>query len=204
MTTENTAYAVWINQAGFLLLQHSFYSNVKYITSILIISIFSLLSAQAQPIRIDNFIVKENLTQNGKLAIIALDSADQPLERIDGTFVFNLNGFQQDLRFHDGVAVVQQPVESSIFVLFKHKNQENTVSKLYYIHKKESELKPYKINGLLLLLIPLAILLIAYLFRRFFITLIIIAIIYAYFNFAKGLHFSTIMESIFDAFSGLI
>ncbi|TYR33025.1 hypothetical protein FXV77_18490 [Sphingobacterium phlebotomi] len=177
---------------------------MKHIIRILVFVFLSVASAQAQPQRIDNFIVKENLTQNSKLAIIALDSAEQPLERIDGTFVFNLNGFQQDLRFHDGVAVVQQPVESSTFVFFKHKNQEKTVSKLYYIHKKNSELKPFKINGLLLLFIPLAILLIAYLFRRFLVTFVVLAVVYAYFHFSKGLDFSNIMESILDALKSLI
>ncbi len=177
---------------------------MKHIIRILVFVFLSVASAQAQPQRIDNFIVKENLTQNSKLAIIALDSAEQPLERIDGTFVFNLNGFQQDLRFHDGVAVVQQPVESSTFVFFKHKNQEKTVSKLYYIHKKNSELKPFKINGLLLLFLPLAILLIAYLFRRFLVTFVVLALVYAYFHFSKGLDFSNIMESILDALKSLI
>lgn len=179
-------------------------SNVKQITSMLIFVYLFLASAQAQPQRIDNFIVKENLTQNAKLAIIALDSAEQPLERINGTFVFNLNGFQQNLQFHDGVAVVQQPVESSTFVFFKHKNQQKTVSKLYYIHKKDSELKPFQINGLLLLFIPLAILLIAYLFRRFLVVFIILALVYAYFHFSKGLDFSNIAESILDALKNLI
>lgn len=173
------------------------------IIRILVFVFFSVASAQGQQLRIDNFTVKENLTQNSKLAIIALDSAEQPLERINGTFVFNLNGFQQDLQFHDGVAVVQQPVESSTFVFFKHKNQEKTVSKLYYIHKKESELKPFKINGLLLLLIPLAILLVAYMFRRFLVTFFILALVYAYFHFSKGLDFSNIMESILDALKNL-
>lgn len=177
---------------------------MRQIIHILVFVFLSIASAQAQPQRIDNFIVKENLTQNSKLAIIALDSAEQPLERINGTFVFNLNGFQQDLQFHDGVAVVQQPVESSTFVFFKHKNQEKTVSKLYYIHKKDSELKPFKINGLLLLLIPLAILLIAYMFRRFLLTFVILALLYAYFHFSKGLDFSNIMESILEALKNLI
>lgn len=177
---------------------------MKQITRILIFIFFSVASAQAQPLRIDNFIVKENLTQNSKLAIIALDSTEQPLERINGTFVFNLNGFQQSLQFHDGVAVVQQPVESSTFVFFKHKNQENTVSKLYYIHKKDTELKPFKINGLLLFLIPVVILLIAYLFRKFLVTFVVLAVLYAYFHFSKGLDFSTIMESILDTLKGLI
>lgn len=177
---------------------------MKHIIHILIFFLAFHAYAIGQPMRIDDFTVKENLTQNGKLAIIALDSTEQPLERINGTFIFNLNGFQQELRFHDGVAVVQQPVESSTFVFFKHKNQQKTVSKLYYIHKKDNELKPYKINALLLLLIPIVILLIAYLFRRFLMTFVILALVYAYFHFSKGLEFSNIMESILDALKNLI
>ncbi|PRD48363.1 hypothetical protein [Sphingobacterium haloxyli] len=189
----------------FLLLQKIFlFSNVKHVTQIIVFILTSISLIQAQPQRIDNFIVKENLTQNSKLAIIALDSIEQPQESINGTFVFNLNGFQQDLQFHDGVGVVQHPVESSTFVFFKHKNQEKTVSKLYYIHKKDLELRPFKINGLLLLLIPLAVLLIAYIFRRFLTTFVILALVYAYFHFSKGLDFSDIMESILDALKNLI
>lgn len=177
---------------------------MKHIIRILVFIVVSVAFAHAQPQRIDNFIVKENLTQNGKLAIIALDSTEQPMERINGTFVFNLNGFQQDLRFHDGVGVVQHPLESSTFVFFKHKNQENTVSKLYYIHKKDGQLKPFKINGLLLLLIPVAILLIAYLFKRFLATFVVLALVYAYFHFSKGLDLSHTLESILDALKNLL
>lgn len=152
---------------------------------------------QAQEQRIDNFIVKENLTQNGKLAIIAVDSAETPKEDINGTFVFNLNGFQQDLSFHDGVAVIKQPLESSTFVFFKHQNQHDSVGKLYYVHKSETGLKPFKIYGMLLLVIPVALLLIGYLFKRFLTMFVILAIIYAYFHYSKGLDFSKILESVF-------
>ncbi|PRD57238.1 hypothetical protein [Sphingobacterium gobiense] len=193
------------NGEFFLLLQKIFlFSNVKHVTQIVVFILASISLIQAQPQRIDDFIVKENLTQNSKLAIIALDSAEQPLESINGTFVFNLNGFQQDLQFHDGIAVVQHPIESSTLVFFKHKNQDKTVNKLYYIHKKDSELKPFQINGLLLLFIPLAILLIAYLFKRFLVTFVILALVYAYFHFSKGLDVSNIAESILDALKNLI
>lgn len=177
---------------------------MKHIVRILVFIFVFVTAVQAQPQRIDNFIVKENLTQNGKLAIIALDSAEQPMEHINGTFIFNLNGFQQDLRFHDGVGVVQDPLESSTFVFFKHKNQINTVSKFYYIHKKDNELKPFKINGLLLLFIPVAVLLIAYLFKRFLATFVVMALVYAYFHYSKGLDLSTMLESILDALKSLI
>ncbi|WP_208292266.1 hypothetical protein [Sphingobacterium paludis] len=163
-----------------------------------------VLLTKAQPQHIGNFIVKENLTQNGKLAIIAVDSAEQPLETINGTFVFNLNGFEQDLAFHDGVAVVKHPLASSTFVFFKHKNQESSVGKLYYIYKSDQALKPFKINGLLLLIIPGAFLLVGYLFKRFLTVLVILAIIYGYFHYAKGLDFSKIVESIFAGIKGFV
>lgn len=177
---------------------------VKQILYIALISLASTMLAAAQPQRIANFIVKENLTQNGKLAIIAVDSAEQPLENINGTFVFELNGFQQDLSFHDGVAVVKHPLASSTFVFFKHKNQDDSVGKLYYIHKSEQALKPFKIYGLLLLIIPAALLLVGYLFKRFLTVLVVLALVYAYFNYSKGLDLSKIIESIFIAIKGLL
>src|SRR5690606_6041297 len=123
--------------------------------------------AAAQKQRIQNFLVKENLTQNGKLAIIAVDSAERPLETVNGTFIFSINGFQQDLDFHDGIAVVKHPLETSTFVFFKHKNQATTMGKLYYIHKQNNELKPFKIPELFLLTTPARLLLFGSLFNPF-------------------------------------
>ncbi|MFD2595888.1 hypothetical protein [Sphingobacterium griseoflavum] len=177
---------------------------MKHIRYIILISLAATMVAKAQPQRIANFIVKENLTQNGKLAIIAIDSAEQPLENINGTFVFELNGFQQDLSFHDGIAVVKHPLASSTFVFFKHKNQDDSIGKLYYIHKSEQALKPFKISGLLLLFIPASLLFIGYLFKRFLTVLVVLAIVYVYFNYSKGLDLSKIIESIFTAIKGLI
>lgn len=157
--------------------------------------IISTLITQASPQYISNFIVKENLTQNGKLAIIAVDASEKPMENISGTFLFTLNGFQQDLAFHDGIAVVKHPLESSTFVFFKHKNQENSIGKLYYIYKSEAGMKPIKIYGMLLLIIPAAILLVAYAFKRFLFTFVLLALVFVYFNYSKGLDFSKILES---------
>ena len=57
--------------------------------------IFFLISiigfAKAQNQNIDYFIVKENLLKNEKLAIIATDSLDVPLEKINGVFNFYVN-----------------------------------------------------------------------------------------------------------------
>ncbi len=177
---------------------------MKQILYIAFFWLASMMLATAQPHHIANFIVKENLTQNGKLAIIAVDSAELPQENINGTFVFELNGFQQDLSFHDGIAVVKHPLASSTFVFFKHKNQDNSIGKLYYIHKSEQALKPFKIYGLLLLIIPAGLLLVGYLFKRFLTVVVLLAIVYAYFHYSKGLDLGKIIESIFVAIKGLL
>lgn len=151
--------------------------------------------AQDNTLRIDNFLIKENLTANGKVAIIAVDSVDQAQDHINGIFKFTINGFEQTLQFHNGVAVPPQPIEKSTFVYFKHKNQENSVGKLYFLYKKENNITPIKINGLLLLIIPAIILLLAYAAKRLFSTFMVLAIIYGYFYVSKGLSVSHILES---------
>lgn len=168
---------------------------------LLLISIVS--QGQSTYQRIDNFIIKENLTSNGKVAIIAVDSSEVAQDYIHGTFKFTINGFEQSLAFNNGVAVPLHPIESSTFALFKHKNQEKTTSKLYFLYKKENKITPVKINGLLLLIIPAIILLIAYTAKRLFSTFIILAIVYGYFSFSKGLSISQILESAFHVLKNL-
>lgn len=160
----------------------------------------TLIWAQYQ--RIDNFIVKENLTSNGKVAIIAVDSVERADESINGTFKFSINGFEQSLEFHDGVAVPAHPIESSTFVYFKHKNLDSTTGRLYFLYKKDSEITPVKINGLLLLVIPVLILLIAYVFKRFLVTFLILAIAYGYFSYSKGLEPLKLLESAYHTITG--
>jgi len=162
------------------------------------------LCLHAQQQRIDNFIVRENLTRNGKLAIIAVDSADRPSEHIDGTFGFGLNGFQQELVFHGGVAVVQHPLESSAFVFFKHQNHEKSIGRFYYVHKSDDGLYPIQVQGWLLLIVPVALLLIAYAFKRFIVVFIVIAAVFAYFHYTKGLAVSQLLESIFLSVRDLV
>lgn len=152
----------------------------------------------AQGQLINNFIVKENLTKNGKMAIIAVDSLENANESINGTFLFALNGFQQSLQFHNGVAVPAHTTDGSTFVFFKHNNQHQSVGKLYFIYKKNSGISPYKINGLLLLVIPALLLLLGYIFKKLLITFVILGFVYGYLSFNKGLEFTQILESAFQ------
>src|SRR5690554_3513268 len=91
----------------------------------------------AQESRIENFLVMENLLRNDKLAIIATDTADVPNEAISGTYQFVINGFRQELTFHEGVAVTPQAIDKSTFVFVKHQNQTGSVGKLYFLYKSE-------------------------------------------------------------------
>ncbi len=149
----------------------------------------------AQNANIVDFDVKENLSQNGKLAIIAVDSLNKTNNGIQGSYKFNINGFQQDLRFNDGVAVTANPIESSTFVFFKHKSPQKDIGKLYFLRVTDKGITPYKISGLLLIILPLLILFIAYKFKRFLVTLAILAVAYLYLNYSKGLDVKQLIES---------
>lgn len=166
-------------------------------TLLIIITLACSLIAHAQGhrLQIDNFQIKESLTGNGKIAIIATDSLDNPNENIKGTFKFSINGFEQSLAFHNGVAVPTDPIDGSTFVYFKHKHQDKSTGKLYFLYKKEKEITPIKINGLLLIIIPAIILFIAYAFKRFIGTFVVLVLVYGYFSFSKGLSISQIIES---------
>lgn len=152
---------------------------------------------------IKNFIVKENLLQNNKLAIIAVDSLDLPEEFVNGTFSFTINGFKQLLEFNDGVAVCNMEIEKSAFVYIKHENGEKEVSKMLYVVKTDTGLNPIKINRYLLLIIPIGLILIGYMFRRLIGIIIFILMGYIYFNYSKGLSFPTFLESVFDGLKNL-
>jgi hypothetical protein len=155
-------------------------------------------SVFSQKLDINNFIVKESLLKNSKLAIIASDSLDQPLERINGVYSFTVSGFSQQLSFHDGVAIVPLQLEKSSFVYIKHKNEKGTHSKLLYVYKKEGSLNPYTINSNWLIFFPLIVVVLIFAFRRFIIIGLIILLIFIYFNHSNGLSLGTFFETIYD------
>lgn len=148
---------------------------------------------------INNFIIKENLLKNGKIAIIACNEKEKPLENINGTFQFGINGFKQELKFNDGIAIAPQPIDKSTFIYVRHENETGTHGKLYYVLKKDDDLNPIKVNWLFLVLIPVAILILASIINKKFILIAIIVIIALfYYNSGKGLNMETLFSTIFD------
>ena len=154
--------------------------------------------------QISNFIIKETLTKNNKLVILACDSSEKPLEYINGTFQFTINGFKSALKFNDGVAITPNEIENSTFVYLQHKNSSGTHSNLFYVLKREDGLKIYKISWFLLLLIPISLFTLVMLFKRFLWLAIILLIVYFYFNSQKGLHIGSFLEIIIDGVKNLI
>lgn len=152
---------------------------------------------------INSFMVKENLLKGQKLAIIATDSLNNPLENINGVYNFSVNGFKQELKFNDGVAICPLQIEKSAFIFIKHLNDDKSPSNLYFVYKKNTDLNPIKISWYILLAIPLGLILIGYMFRKLIGFVIFILSIILYFYYSKGLSIPTFFESIIDGIKNI-
>lgn len=159
-------------------------------------------SAQ-QSFKIDGFIIREDLIQNDKIAIIATDSLKNPLTSINGTYNFSINGFKQELNFNDGIAVSSLAIEKSSFLYVKHANEESEASKMYYVFKNSGGLTFVSISWYILLAIPIGLVLLGYMFRKMIGVVIFMLMIYIYFNYSKGLSLSTFLESIIDGLKNM-
>lgn len=174
------------------------------------ISLLFLLSAGVvfgQPkdeLQISHYTLKENLNQNDKLAILVVDSAEKPVEHINGTFQFTINGFNYPLSFHDGVAITPNKIESSTFVYLQHKNSSGNHAALFYVLKKDSGLQIYKIDWYILILIPIGLLFLVMLFKRFIWIAVILFGLYLYYNAQKGLQLGNFIEIILEGLKGLL
>lgn len=154
--------------------------------------------AEAAEVHIDQFILKENPFAKDEVAVVACDSAGITQEKINGSFDFTINGFSEALHFENGIAFYHHKLEKSSFLYLKHRDEINSHAHLFYIYKHDSKLDPYNISWKLLVAIPLILILLGYMFKRFIIIAIIIFCFFSYFNYHGGMSLGTFFETIFD------
>jgi hypothetical protein len=159
--------------------------------------------AFADTIAINHFIIKENPFAKDEIAVIATDTANNIQENVNGIFTFTLNGFTEELTFDKGTAFYRHKLEKSSFLYIRHQNDDGTHSMLYYVYRHDSRLTPVKISWILLICIPLGLVLLGYLFKRFIIIAFIIFCIFLYFNHSNGLNISTFFQSVIDGLKGI-
>jgi hypothetical protein len=152
----------------------------------------------ADTIAINHFVIKENPFAKNEVAVVATDSSGNIQENVNGVFNFTMNGFQDTLVFEKGTAFYRHKIDKSTFLFVKHQNDSGTHSILYFIYKSDDKLNPLHVSWVLLLAIPCALFLLAYMFKKFIIIAVIIFCIFLYFNYHNGLTIPTFFESIID------
>lgn len=158
----------------------------------------------AQSANINYFDVKEDVVNTGKLTVIATDSLQHPQENINGIYTFSISGFTEVLSFNEGAALLPFKIDKSTFVYLKHENDQGTHSKLIYVFKKNDRLSPITISRIFLILIPLLLIVLAFVFKRFIYIALILFLIFLYFNHSNGLRVGTFFETTFDYLKNLV
>lgn len=158
---------------------------------------------QAAEVHINQFMLKENPFAKDEVAVVATDSAGTVQENINGLFNFTVNGFHEELKFENGTAFYHHKLEKSSFLYLKHQDDFSSHANLFYIFKHDSKLDPYKISWKVLIAIPIILILLGYLFKRFLIIAVVLFLFFSYFNYHGGMSLSTFFETIFDGLKHL-
>jgi len=159
--------------------------------------------AFADTIAIKHFVIKENPFARNEVAVVAADTAGIIQENVNGVFTFTMNGFEEQLTFDKGTAFYRHKIEKSTFLYARHQNDKGSTGILYYVYKHDDKLSPLHISWILLLAIPCALVLLAYMFKRFIIIAIIIFCIFLYFNYHNNLSVPTFFQSVIDGLKGM-
>lgn len=152
---------------------------------------------------IKSFAVKQNQVNSQKLTVFALDTLTKTNKKIKGNYVFTVNGLSQSLLFNNGEAVLNLPLKKSSFLYVKFDNEINNPSNLYYVYKTDSSLTPFKVNLFWLLVIPIGLILIGYMFKKIIGLAIFFTSVYFYFNHSSGLSMGIILQTIFDGLKSI-
>jgi len=151
---------------------------------------------------LNHFIVKENPFAQNELAIVAVDSLKNTMSGLNGHYLFTINGFDDTLTFQKGVAFYDHKIDRSSFIYARHENATGTHSMLYYIYVSD-KLVPVHISWVVLIAIPIVLVLLGYMFRKFIIVAVIIFLVFIYFNYHSGLSIGTFFQSVVDGLKNL-
>lgn len=162
------------------------------------ILLLCILTAHADQIAIKNFVLKDNPFGTNEVAIVAVDTAGAIQEKVNGDFLFTINGFQDTLKFENGTAFYRHKLTKSSFIYLKHENDSGTHSTLFYVYKSDSKLTPIHISWVVLFAVPVILILLGYMFKRFIIIAAILLCVFIYFNHSSGLGIPTFFETIVD------
>jgi len=173
----------------------------RFLLTIMLIAVG--LYSRADTVTINHFIIKDNPFGQRQIAVVAVDTLNTPQEKVNGVFSFTVNGFDNALTFNKGVAFYSPKIERSIFLYLRHNNVTGTHSMLYYVYKSGDKVMPFHISWGWLLAIPLALILLGYMFKRFIIIAAVIFLIFLYFNYHNGLSMPTFFESILDGLKNM-
>jgi hypothetical protein len=176
---------------------------MKKLALVIGVFFFSAVFVYADTVTINHFAVKENPFAQNEIAIVAVDTANRVLENVKGHFAFSVNGFDESLKFDRGTAFYRHKLDKSTFLYVKHENENGTHAVLYYVYKTSDKLIPIHISWLVLLIIPVTLIVLGYLFKKFIIIAVIIFAIFVFFNYHNHLGIGTFFESIFDGLKSL-
>lgn len=170
------------------------------IKALFISTLFTLCfcSAYADKINIKNFTLKENPAISNEVIIVAVDTAGITQEGINGEFLFSINGFDKTLKFDNGLAFYHQKLSKSTFLYVKHENEAGSKSNLFYVYKTDLKLIPIRVSWIILFAIPIILIVLGYMFKRFIIIAVVLFGVFVYFNHSGGLGLSTFFETVVD------
>lgn len=152
---------------------------------------------------LNHFIIKENPFAQNEVAIVAVDSLKNTMSDLNGHYLFTVNGFDDTLTFQKGVAFYNHKIDRSSFIYARHENATGTHSMLYYIYVSD-KLIPVHISWVVLIAIPIVLVLLGYMFRRFIIVAVVIFLVFIYFNYHSGLSIGTFFQSVVDGLKNLV
>jgi hypothetical protein len=126
---------------------------------------------------------------SGHLLLIALDSAGNTDQSIKGKYTFVINGFIEEPAFNNGEANIASKVDNTTFLYLKHESKTDTIYKLYFVIKGLVIYIPLW----LIIIIPIALIILAFVIRKFLIMGIILLLFVLLFL-GFGLSFSSLFN----------